>query len=70
MSFGGLIGGAVLVETVFGYKGMGTLIFNAILNKDYQLLMGTFIIIAGITLLGLLIAEITYGFVDPRIKTD
>ena len=70
MSFGGLIGGAVLVETVFAYKGMGTLIFNAILNKDYQLLMGTFIIIAGITLLGLLIAEILYGFVDPRIKTE
>ena len=70
MSFGGLIGGAVLVETVFGYKGMGTLIFNAIQNKDYQLLMGTFIIIAGITLLGLLIAEILYGFIDPRIKAE
>ncbi len=70
MSFGGLIGGAVLVETVFAYKGMGTLIFGAIQNKDYQLLMGTFIIIAGITLLGLLIAEVLYGFVDPRIKAE
>ncbi len=70
MSFGGLIGGALLVENVFAYKGMGTLIYGAIQNQDYQLLMGTFIIIAGITLLGLLIAEILYGFVDPRIKAE
>ncbi|MCE7741117.1 MAG: ABC transporter permease [Candidatus Heimdallarchaeota archaeon] len=70
LSFGGLIGGALLIENVFAYKGMGTLIFGAIQNKDYQLLMGTFIIIAGITLLGLLIAEIFYGFVDPRIKAE
>lgn len=68
MSVGGLIGGAVLVESVFSYPGTGTLIFNAIDNNDYPLLQGAFIIVAGLTLAGLLIAEILYGFIDPRIR--
>jgi len=70
MSIGGLIGGSVLVETVFSYPGTGRLLYEAILYKDYPLLQGSFIIIAGLTLLGLLISEIMYGFIDPRIRTS
>ncbi len=70
MSIGGLIGGSVLVETVFGYPGTGSMLYEAILYGDYPLLQGSFIIIAGITLLGLLLAEIAYGFIDPRIRSD
>ncbi|MCG3227142.1 MAG: ABC transporter permease [Candidatus Heimdallarchaeota archaeon] len=69
MSIGWLIGGSVLIETVFAYPGTGKLLFDAIMFKDYPLLQGSFIIIAGLTLLGLLIAELLYGFVDPRIRT-
>ncbi len=70
MSIGGLIGGSVLVETVFTYPGTGRLLYEAILYKDYPLLQGSFIIIAGLTLLGLLFAELLYGFVDPRIRSE
>ncbi len=70
MSIGWLIGGSVLIETVFAYPGTGRLLYEAIMFKDYPLLQGSFIIIAGLTLLGLLIAELLYGFVDPRIRTS
>lgn len=70
MSIGGLIGGSILIETVFGYPGTGLLIYNALLEKDYNLVQGAFIIIAGITLLGLLISEILYAIIDPRIRTS
>ncbi len=69
MSIGGLIGGAILVETVFSYPGTGLLLYEAILYKDYPLLQGAFIIIAVLKLIVIVIAEILYGFIDPRIKT-
>ncbi|MBY9000148.1 MAG: ABC transporter permease [Candidatus Heimdallarchaeota archaeon] len=68
MSVGGLIGGSVLIESVFNYPGTGLLLLNALLSNDYNLVQGAFIIIAGLTLFGLLIAEILYGFIDPRIR--
>ncbi|MFX1253544.1 MAG: ABC transporter permease [Promethearchaeota archaeon] len=68
MSFGAIVGGAVIVETVFSYPGTGLLLFNALLTHDYPLVQGGFIIIAGLTLLGLVIAEILYGFIDPRVR--
>ncbi len=70
MSVGGLIGGSVLIETVFNYPGTGNLLLNALLKNDYNLIQGAFIIISGLTLLGLLIAEILYGFIDPRTRTS
>ena len=70
MSIGGLIGGAVLIETVFSYPGTGRMLYDALVRRDYPLVQGAFIIIAGITLIGLLISEIIYGFIDPRIRTE
>ncbi len=70
MSIGGLIGGAVLIETVFSYPGTGRMLYEALIRHDYPLVQGAFIIIAGLTLLGLLLAEIVYGFIDPRIRTS
>jgi len=70
MSIGGLIGGAVLIETVFSYPGTGRMLYEALIRHDYPLVQGAFIIISGLTLLGLLIAEIVYGFIDPRIRTE
>jgi peptide/nickel transport system permease protein len=70
MSIGGIVGGAVLIETVFQYPGTGRLLYDALLRHDYPVVQGAFIIIAGLTLLGLLISEVIYGFVDPRIRTE
>lgn len=67
MSIGGIIGGSVLIETVFSYPGTGLLLYEALLKHDYPLIQGSFIIISGLTLLGLAIAEILYGIIDPRI---
>jgi peptide/nickel transport system permease protein len=68
MSFGGIVGGAVLIETVFSYPGTGLLLFNALIGHDYALIQGGFLIIAGLTLLGLVIAEVLYGLLDPRVR--
>jgi ABC-type dipeptide/oligopeptide/nickel transport system permease component len=68
MSFGSIIGGSVIVEQVFSYPGTGDLIYNALLNSDYHLIQGSFIIITALTLLGLVIAEVLYGVIDPRIQ--
>lgn len=70
LDFGALIGGNVLIETVFSYPGTGFLLFESLLRKDYPVVQGAFIMIAGITLLGLLISEILYAIVDPRIRTE
>lgn len=70
LDFGALIGGNVLIETVFSYPGTGFLLFESLLRKDYPVVQGAFIIIAGITLLGLLVSEILYAIVDPRIRTE
>ena len=58
MSIGGLIGGAVLIETVFSYPGTGRMLYDALIRRDYPLVQGAFIIISGLTLLGLLFAVV------------
>ncbi|MHA2218477.1 MAG: ABC transporter permease [Candidatus Hodarchaeales archaeon] len=70
MSFGTIIGGSILIEQIFAYPGTGLLIYNALLNHDYNVVQGAFIIITGLTLIGLLIAEILYGIIDPRVRTE
>ena len=70
LSFGSIVGGSILIETVFGYPGTGLLIYDGLLNHDYNLVQGAFIIITALTLFGLLIAEVLYGIIDPRVQTD
>jgi peptide/nickel transport system permease protein len=60
--------GAVLVETVYSWPGMGRLFYDALTIRDYPLLMGTLILGAVLIVLGNLIADLTYGLLDPRIK--
>ncbi len=68
LSIPGLIGGSVIMETVFGIPGMGRLFYEAAMSRDYPLIMGILTIGAFLTLLGNLIADIMYACVDPRIK--
>ncbi|MCE7735403.1 MAG: ABC transporter permease [Candidatus Heimdallarchaeota archaeon] len=70
LDFGAIVGGSVLIETVFSYPGTGFLLFESLLRKDWPVVQGAFIIIAGLTLLGLLISEILYAILDPRIRTE
>lgn len=65
-----LFSGSILVETIFGWPGMGKLAIDSINNRDYALLMGTSLLFSSLVLLGNLLADIMYGFADPRIKYD
>ena len=62
-----LVGGAVLVETVFSWPGMGMLAVESSLNRDYPLIMGLVLIVGFLTSLGSLLADIALGLLDPRI---
>jgi peptide/nickel transport system permease protein len=62
-----LIGGSIVVETLFSIPGMGLLSSDAVFNRDYPLLMGIFTLSALMTLVGILIADFLYTLVDPRI---
>jgi peptide/nickel transport system permease protein len=68
LSVPGLIGGSVIMESLFGLPGMGQLFFNASLMRDYPTLMGLLTIGAVLTLLGNLLADVAYALADPRIR--
>jgi peptide/nickel transport system permease protein len=68
LSIPGLISGSVIFESVFSIPGMGRLMVGAVFSRDYNLIMGELVIATILTLLGNLIADIAYGYADPRIK--
>ncbi|HYB21941.1 MAG TPA: ABC transporter permease [Thermodesulfobacteriota bacterium] len=63
-----LIGGSIIIETVFAWPGIGRLSFQAVLARDYPVVMTILTISAVLTLLGNFIADILYGIADPRIR--
>jgi peptide/nickel transport system permease protein len=66
--FAGVIGGAIITESIFQWKGMGSLFNQALGTYDLNLLMGVFIIGAVLTVVANLVADLLYGVVDPRIR--
>ncbi|HYE93386.1 MAG TPA: ABC transporter permease [Terriglobales bacterium] len=68
LSLPGLIGGSVIVESIFAIPGMGQLMVQAVFERDYPVIMGNLVIVASLTLLANLVADLTYGLVDPRIR--
>jgi len=68
LSIPGLIGGSVIFETIFGIPGMGQLFYMSVMTRDYPLVMGILTIGAMLTLLGNLLADVSYAVVDPRIR--
>jgi len=70
VSFGGVLGGAIITETVFFWDGLGLWIFNAINNKDFPVMQAMFYIIALCVIGANLISDIVYGIIDPRIKYE
>ncbi|HEY5975697.1 MAG TPA: ABC transporter permease, partial [Geobacteraceae bacterium] len=67
-SLPGLIGGSVIFETIFAIPGMGQLFYMGVMSRDYPLVMGILVIGAFLTLLGNLLADLTYALADPRIR--
>ncbi len=63
-----LIGGAVVIETIFAWPGIGRLGWEAVLQRDYPVVMGLVVFTGVLTILGNLLADIAYAVIDPRIK--
>ncbi|MEM1739881.1 MAG: ABC transporter permease [Desulfurococcaceae archaeon] len=68
IAIGTSVAGAVLTETVFAWPGVGRLIYDAVMNRDYPLLQGSFLIISISVVLANTIADLLYGILDPRVR--
>jgi peptide/nickel transport system permease protein len=66
--FAALIGGAIITEQVFNIPGVGRLLVQAITRRDYPVVQGVVLVIAGLYVLINLLVDITYGFLDPRLR--
>jgi ABC-type dipeptide/oligopeptide/nickel transport system permease component len=70
IAIGFTLGGTVVLEQIFQYHGLGLALVTAVNANDYPLMMATFILITGIVVLALLVADFTYGLIDPRASVD
>lgn len=70
MQFGGLLGGAVVTETIFSWPGVGRLAVNSILKRDFPMVQGTTLVLCLTFVLVNLAVDILYTFLDPRIRYD
>ena len=68
LSIPGIVSGAVVVETVFNYPGMGYLFFLAAQDDDFPVLLGVTVVVALATVIGSLVADILYAVADPRVR--
>ncbi len=67
-ALGTLLSGAVIIEQVFDWPGMGRLVVNAVFQRDYPLVMGSIVIASALFILGIILSDIFYGLLDPRIR--
>jgi len=65
-----LIGGAIFIESIFGWPGVGRLLLSGVEARDYPIILGITFILAIVTLLANLAADVVYALVDPRIRLD
>jgi peptide/nickel transport system permease protein len=70
LSIPNLVGGALITETIFGWPGMGRLAFHAATKRDYPVIMGVLVMSTVLVILGNLLADVAYTFLDPRITAD
>ena len=68
MSFGGMLGGTMIVETIFGWNGIGSAAMGAVTARDYQLIQGYVLWMGFIYVIVNLVVDISYQFIDPRIR--
>jgi peptide/nickel transport system permease protein len=70
LQLGGLLGGAVLTETVFNLAGVGRALFDAITGRDYAIVQGFTVVIAAVYVLVNLLVDLSYAYLDPRIRIE
>ncbi|HLV35947.1 MAG TPA: ABC transporter permease, partial [Spirillospora sp.] len=68
LSFGSLVSGAVLTETIFGFSGIGRTLYDGITARDYTLVQGVTLVTAIAFVVINLVVDILYGYLDPRIR--
>jgi peptide/nickel transport system permease protein len=69
IQFGLVVGGAITIETIFSWPGLGELTFNAINDKDFPVLQGTFLVFSAGVIFANLLADCLYFFLDPRVQS-
>ncbi len=70
LSLPGLFGGAIIIESIFAWNGIGRLTIEAVNRRDYTLIMGTTLMFAVLTIVSNLVADVMYAVIDPRIRLD
>jgi peptide/nickel transport system permease protein len=68
LEIGRLLGGALVVETIFAWPGLGTLMLSAVGNRDYTIVQACLMLLVALLIVVNLIADVSYGFLDPRIR--
>lgn len=68
LSIPGLLGGSVIFESIFALPGLGRLFYEGVITRDYNLIMAELVLAAVLTMLGNLVADVAYAYVDPRIR--
>lgn len=68
LNLGFIVGGATVVETVFSYPGVGRLLYEAVLNRDYPVIQGTFFILTVSVIAANILADLLYPLIDPRVR--
>jgi len=63
-----VVGGAIQTETVFSWPGVGRLMYDALITRDYPILQGSFLVVSAVALVANLVADIAYIYIDPRVK--
>lgn len=69
INFGTVLGGALITELVFSYRGTGYMVYQALVSLDYMLIQGVFMVLMVTLLLAIFVVDIIYAYIDPRIRT-
>ncbi|MEV0622786.1 ABC transporter permease [Nonomuraea sp. NPDC050404] len=69
LSLGLLLGGAVFIEKIFNYPGLGLLLVNSVTDRDYALMSGAFLLITVATIIANIVADLFYTVIDPRVRS-
>lgn len=65
-----LLGGSIVIETVFQWPGIGLLFFDSVIDRDSPVIMSYVLVIAAIVMISNLLTDIAYGWLDPRVQYD
>jgi peptide/nickel transport system permease protein len=70
LRFGGIFTGAVLTEVVFGWPGVGRLMYDSVITRDYPVVLGCFVFVSSFVIAGAFITDLVYAAIDPRIRYE